>query len=147
MILTKIDAWIGKILFLPPIIKFCQATRQTQFAVSRLFWFIAALVGFYRAETLFASLLWGGMSVVMMVSATQRTDSPTASFMLFRLLSLMFLIIDVVKGVRTGEWAGIEFWVCVLVAEYAATIRTVPPAERPKTGAVEAEIGGRSDAF
>jgi hypothetical protein len=87
------------------------------------------------------------MSVVMMVSATQRADMPTASFMLFRLLSLIFLIIDVVKGVSTGQWAGIEFWVCVLVAEYAATIRTVPPAELPERDAVKAEIGGRSDAF
>jgi hypothetical protein len=36
--------------------KLCQMTRQSQFAVSRLFWFIAALDGFYRAETLLSSL-------------------------------------------------------------------------------------------
>ena len=129
MFFTKVDDWIGKTLFIPPIIKLCQLTRQTQFAVSRTFWFIAALDGFYRAETLFSSILWGGMSVVMMITASQRADSPVASFMFFRLLAMVFLLLDLLKGVVTGEWAGSEFWVLVLIAEYAATIRTVPPRE------------------
>src|SRR3546814_1241528 len=47
---AKIDHWIGRMLFVPPIIKLCQLTRQSQFAVARLFWFIASLVGFYRSE-------------------------------------------------------------------------------------------------
>src|SRR3546814_5005009 len=54
MSFAKIDQWIGKTLFVPPIIKLCQLTRQSQFAVSRLFWFIAALDGFYRADTPFS---------------------------------------------------------------------------------------------
>jgi len=90
MLFEKVDAWVGKTFFIPPLIKLCQLTRQTQFAVSRLFWFIAALDGFYRANTLFSSILWGGMSVVMMITATKRADRPTASFMLLRLLSLLF---------------------------------------------------------
>ena len=141
MFFDKIDAWIGKTLFIPPIIKLCQLTRQTQFAVSRLFWFIAALDGFYRANTLFSSILWGGMSVVMMITATKRADRPTASFMLLRLLSLLFLVIDVTEAATTGKWAGVEFWVFVLIAEYAATIRTIPPTELSRTGASGAPIG------
>jgi hypothetical protein len=128
-VLERIDLWIGKTLFVPPIIKLCQLTRQSQFAVSRLFWFIAALDGFYRAETLLWSILWFAMSVVMMITATRRADSPTTSFMFFRLLAMVFLLLDLVKGAATGEWAGIEFWIFVLIAEYAATIRTVPPRE------------------
>src|SRR3546814_13593761 len=50
MSFAKIDQWIGKTLFVPPIIKLCQLTRQSQFAVSRLFWFIAAPDGFYPAH-------------------------------------------------------------------------------------------------
>ena len=141
MFFAKIDAWVGKTLFIPPIIRLCQVTRQSQFAVSRLFWFIAALDGFYQAETLFSSILWGGLSVLMMITATKRADDPTASFMIFRMLSVLFLIVDVVKAVSTGEWAGVEFWLFILVAEYAATIRTVPPSELSKKGAVEAPIG------
>lgn len=132
MSFTKVDHWIGKTLFVPPIIKLCQLTRQSQFAVSRLFWFIAALDGFYRAETLFGSFLWGGLSVIMMVSAGWRADAPTKSFMFFRLLAVSMLIVDFIRGAATGEWAGIEFWIFVLVAEYAAIIRTIPPKEAPK---------------
>lgn len=138
MFFAQVDAWIGKTLFIPPIIKLCQLTRQTQFAVSRLFWFIAALDGFYRAQTLFSSVLWGGMSVIMMITATKRADHPAASFMPFRLLFLLFLILDLVNGATTGKWAGTEFWVLVLTAEYAATIRTIPPVEVTEARAVEA---------
>jgi len=140
MLFAKIDAWVGKTLFIPPIIKLCQLTRQTQFAVSRLFWFVAALDGFYRADTLFSSILWGGMSVGMMITATRRADSPAASFMFFRMVALLFLIMDVVAGGLTGEWAGVEFWIIVLAAEYAATIRIIPPTERSISGAVQAPI-------
>ena len=129
MFFTKVDLWLGKTLFVPPIIKFCQLTRQSQFAVSRLFWFVAALDGFYHAQSWFASILWGGMSVVMMITATQRADLPTASFMVFRMLSLLFLALDLARGAATGEWAGTEFWLFVLIAEYASSIRHVPPRE------------------
>lgn len=124
--------WVGKTLFLPPIIKLCQLTRQSQFAVSRLFWFIAALNGFYRAETLFVSVLFGGLSLVMMVSASMRADSPTQSFVWFRILAMVMLLLDLLHGAATGEWAGTEFWVFVLIAEYASTIRTIPPLEDKK---------------
>lgn len=129
MIFTAIDVWIGKSLFTPLIIKVCQLTRQSQFAVSRLFWFVAALDGFYRAETLISSSIWGLTSLFMMVTASMRADSPTHSLMFFRLLSVAFFGLDVLKGIATGEWAGCEFWLFVLIAEYAATIRTIPPRE------------------
>ncbi|NTZ43831.1 hypothetical protein G7A66_12195 [Altererythrobacter sp. SALINAS58] len=132
MSFAKVDHWIGKTLFVPPIIKLCQLTRQSQFAVARLFWFIAALDGLYRAETVFAMVLWGGFSLVMMVTAATRADRPTASFMFLRLLALLLLGLDLAKGAATGELAGIEFWIFVLVAEYAATIRTIPPKKTAK---------------
>lgn len=135
MLFSNFDQWLGKTLFVPLIIKLCQLTRQTQFAVSRLFWFIAALDGFYRAETWFSSVLWGGMSLVMMITASQRADQPTATFLFFRMLAVVFFALDLVKGTVTGEWAGLEFWVLVLVAEYAATIRTIPPLESNKVAA------------
>lgn len=135
MVFTEIDHWIGKTLFVPPIIKLCQLTRQSQFAVLRLFWFIAALDGFYRADTLFSSVLWGVLSLIMMITASRRADSPATSFMFFRLLGIVFLALDLMKGATAGEWAGAEFWCFVLIAEYAATIRTLPPREAFKTAA------------
>lgn len=135
MHLTVVDSWIGKTLFQPLIIKLCQLTRQSQFAISRVFWFAAALDGFYRAETLLSSLVWGGMSLFMMVTAATRADYPTQSFMFFRLIGMVFLALDLLKGIMTGEWAGCEFWLIVLFAEYASTIRTIPPQEKDKAGA------------
>ncbi len=135
MSFTKIDLWIGKTLFVPPIIKLCQLTGQSQFAVSRLFWFIAALDGFYRAETLFWSVVWAAISVVMMVTAARRADQPTNSFMFFRLLAAGALVLDVVAGAVTGQWAGVEFWVFVLIAEYATVIGTIPPRQATKAPA------------
>jgi hypothetical protein len=138
MSFAQVDHWIGSTLFVPPIVKLCQLTRQSQFAVSRLFWFVAALDGFYRAETLFWSVVWAAVSVVMMVSAARRADQPTASFMFFRLLAATFLVLDVVKGAATGAWAGTEFWLFVLTAEYAAIIRTIPPREASKSASKRA---------
>jgi uncharacterized membrane protein len=135
MTLAEIDHWIGKTLFVPPIIKLCQLTRQSQFAVAKLFWFIAALDGFYRAEILFMSIIWGGLSIFMMLSATRRADSPTVSFMFFRLLAITLLMFNLLRGFTAAEWAGSEFWVFVLFAEYAATIRTIPPKEKSKRAA------------
>lgn len=135
MNLTQIDLWIGKTFFLPPIIKLCQVTGQSQFAVSRLLWFIAALDGFYRADNLLSSIMFGGMSIILMVTASMRADMPTYSSVLFRMLSLGFLLLDLIKGANTGNWLGTEFWLFVLTAEYASTIRTIPPRETKKSAA------------
>lgn len=132
MTFTQIDQWIGKTLFVPPIIKLCHLTRQSQFAVSRLFWFAAALNGLYRAETTMGRIIWGGMSTFMMITAARRADNPTVSFMFFRLLAAALLILELLKSAASGEWAGAEFWVFVLFAEYAAAIRNLPPAAKAK---------------
>lgn len=129
MPITEIDHWIGRRLFVPPIIKLCQLTRQSQYAVSRLFWLIAALDGFYRAETLVGSVIFAGLSFLMMFTASLRADLPARSFLLFRMLALVFLVLDLLAAAVTGEWAGVEFWLFVLIAEYAATIETIPPRE------------------
>ena len=135
MTFIEIDHWIGRTLFVPPIVKLCQLTRQSQFAVSRLFWLIAALDGFYRADSWFSAALFGGMSILMLVTASLRADMPTRSSLWFRMMGLLFLALDIMEGAVRGSWLGVEFWIFVLIAEYAATIRTIPPAESPKRAA------------
>ena len=117
MIFTRVDFWIGRTLFVPPIIMFCRLTRQTQFAVSRLFWFIAALDGLYQSQTWVSLILFGSLSVFMMLTAALRPDMPTFSVISIRLLAIAALLIFVGVGIATGDWAGIEFWVFVLTAE------------------------------
>jgi hypothetical protein len=132
MTLTSVDVWIGRTLFVPPIILLCRLTRQSQYAVSRLFWFIAALDGFYLSRTWVSFILFGALSVFMMLTASLRADMPTQSVRSVRMLAVGALAISVGVGVATGQWHGIEFWVFVLIAEYAATIRTLPPRETKK---------------
>jgi hypothetical protein len=105
MILTDIDLWIGKTLFVPPIVRLCQLTGQSQFAVSRLFWFIAALDGFYRSETLVSSIVFGLMSLFMMLTASLRADMPARSSVWFRMLALGFLAPRPGKGRFGGRMA------------------------------------------
>jgi hypothetical protein len=52
----------------------------------------------------------------------------------FRFLSLGLFAFDLMGALSKGDWAGIEFWVFVLFAEYAATIRTIPPGPTHKRG-------------
>lgn len=139
--LTTFDAWLAKTIFVRPIIKLCELTRQSQFAVSRLFWFIAVLDGFYHADTLLSSIIFGLLSLVVLFMASLHADTPTRSFIWTRMIALLLLIIDIGTGVAAGAWAGVELWFFVLVAEYAATIRTTPPLADKRTGVTAAEAG------
>ena len=108
MALTAIDAWIGKTLFIPPIVKLCQATRQSQYAVSRLFWFVTALDQLRLARTLGEQIVAGLFSLFMMVTASLRADMPKASMTWFRLLAIALLLVDVMHGLTAGQGRGVE---------------------------------------
>lgn len=129
MTFTEIDTWIGKTLFVPPIVKLCQATRQSQYAISRLLWFLAALDQLRLASTLGGQIIAGLFSLFMMVTASLRADMPAISMIWFRFLAMTLLLLDLLHGVVAGQWKGVEIWILILFAEYAATIRTIPPAD------------------
>jgi hypothetical protein len=132
MSVTEIDVWVGRTLFVPPIIKFCQLTRQSQYAVSRLFWFITALDQLRIATSLTSQIIAGLFSLFMMVTASLRADMPAFSMRWFRMMALALLVLDVASSLSSGTWRGVEIWVLVLFAEYAATITNLPPAEDRK---------------
>jgi hypothetical protein len=136
MNLIEIDIWIGRTLFVPPIIKFCQVTRQSQYAVSRLFWFLTALDQLRIASSLTSQIIAGLFSLFMMVTASLRADIPAFSMRWFRMVAVVFLLLDVFSGVMSGDWKGVEIWVLVLFAEYAATITNVPPDEKKRKSTV-----------
>jgi hypothetical protein len=56
------------------------------------------------------------------------------------MLAIVFLALDLLTGAATGIWAGCEFWILVLIAEYAATIRTLPPREAAHITAKPREV-------
>jgi hypothetical protein len=128
MILSHIDHWLGDRLFVPPIIKLCERTGQSQYAVSSLLWFVAALDCLYHSDKLFFAVVFGVISIIMMLSASLRANWPTSSSPLFRMAFVGLLALDFIRGIALGVWTGIEFWIIVLAAEYAASIRTIPPS-------------------
>ena len=132
MSLVEIDMWIGKTLFVPPIIKFCQLTRQSQYAASRLFWFVTALDQLRLATSLATKVIAALFSLFMMFTASFRADMPAFSMRWFRLMAVVILMLKALSGVLSGDWNGIEIWIFVLFAEYAATITNIPPAESRK---------------
>ena len=132
MSLSSVDRWVGRTLFIPPIIKLCQVSGQSQFAVARLFWFIVALDQLRIAETLTGQIVAGIFSIIMMLSASLRADMPAYSMRGFRIIAMILLALDVFHGVASGDWLGVEIWLLILFAEYAATIRTIPPREERK---------------
>jgi hypothetical protein len=133
MTLATLDAWIGKTLFVPLIVKLCQITRQSQFAISRLFWFVVALDQLRIAQTLTGQIIAGIFSIIMMLTASLRADMPAYSMRGFRIIAMVLLALDVFHGAASGKWLGVEIWVLILFAEYAATIRTIPPLNPRKT--------------
>ena len=140
MNLIDLDVWLGKTLFVPPIIKLCQITRQSQYAMSRLFWFITALDQLRIATSLTSQIIAGLFSLFMMFTASFRADMPAFSMRWFRMMALALLVLDVLSSLRSGQWKGVEIWVLVLFAEYAATIINVPPADNTKR---EADLKAR----
>jgi hypothetical protein len=56
------------------------------------------------------------------------------------MLAVVFLALDLAKAAVTGELAGVEFWIFILVAEYAATNRTLPPREVSSRKAAGASV-------
>ena len=129
MTFAAIDKWVGQTLFVPPIVKLCQATGQSQFAISRLFWFVVALDQLRIAQTLTGQIIAGIFSIVMMLTASLRANMPAYSLRGFRIFAMVLLLLDVAHGVKSGVWLGVEIWALILFAEYAATIRTIPPKE------------------
>lgn len=132
MNLVEFDIWVGKTLFVPPIIKLCQITRQSQYAVSRLLWFLVGLDQLRIASSLTSQIIAGLFSLFMMLTASLRADMPAFSMRWFRMMALLMLLLALFSSVVSRQWTGIEIWVLVLFAEYAATITNVPPADRKR---------------
>ncbi|MFD2497663.1 hypothetical protein ACFSTI_00775 [Rhizorhabdus histidinilytica] len=144
MSMVDIDVWVGKTLFVPPIIKLCQLTRQSQYAISRLFWFITALDQLRIATSLTSQIIAGLFSLFMMVTASLRADIPAFSMRWFRIVALVFLLLDVFSGVVSGQWKGSRSgcWCCSLNMQ-----RRSPISRRANGNAIPGCAAERSAAL
>lgn len=124
-IFERIDSWVGKNLFVPLVIRWCQQFGVTQHRVHRVCWFIAALLAFYFAHSMASKIFFGCFAVFMCFEAGLMSDNvPSTSWRWFRLLVIACLAVDVFELNYRPIYD-----LLVLIAEYASTIRTIPPLE------------------
>lgn len=145
MLLSRLDVWLGKTLFHPPIILACQIMRQTQYAVHRALWFFAfCYAAYYAREIGWAWLVFVWLGVLgMFTSAAWFPDREVRSrgwvrFLLWQCLAFnlaeLFLFSRLSPGLAQN--------IIILFAEYAATIKTIPPRRKRerRTSAKEARV-------
>ncbi|AMK26123.1 MULTISPECIES: hypothetical protein [Sphingobium] len=133
--LSRLDVWLGTTLFHPPIILVCQLTRQSQYALYRALWFFAACHATYYGLTaekglVFSVFMWGWV-VATLVNATLYPDRPARSSGFFRGIFWIFFLSGAAFVPLTGTVTdGTVRALIVLFAEYAATIKTIPPRRK-----------------
>ena len=131
--LSRLDAWLGKTLFHPPIILACQLTRQTQYAMHKALWFLAACHATYFMP--YDSWFWVAVvwfyTIMLFIGATAFADMPSRSWGGFRFILWVFVLLGAVTTILTGEVREAQFReIMILFAEYAATIRSIPPRKK-----------------
>ena len=138
-----VDTWVGKTMFVPLIVRFCQRSGWTQFHVHNFLY----LIGSYML--LMASLAKGpddaGLAFAMALVFTFKCgrdpgySGEPSTFLRFALLVLVPLhMLSHVLGkplIFSGpDWdTSCPIGVMWLFAEYARTIKTIPPTEDRST--------------
>lgn len=137
--ISRLDHWIGTRLFHPPIIWLCQRTGMTQFAVARYGWMLAAWtlvmrIGFegigdwiFSALILVVTLIETWRAAVMPNAPTRRSDGLRIIILLFAAFDLGWLVVVSARHGFPGFRWGHAWDLFALTAEYAKTIRTIPP--------------------
>lgn len=128
--MRRIDKWIGKTIFHPPIISICQRLKVSQYFIHRTSWFAAALLIFKsnieNEPTLFSIIFCGLACVIFMLRAALTDDAtPSTTTFYFR----MFLIIVLPLVILREDVIAIIGQILMITAEYAATIINIPPTK------------------
>jgi hypothetical protein len=135
--MIKIDKWVGDSLFIPIIIRICQMANLTQYRFARfsfMFAYWILLLGGNTWGWFFPFLLL--MTLAVTIAAMVLGDGPRHSSFLGRMLFLFVGLADIGSAVFLMALTdtnllriGMLFWIFILAAEYASTIRTIPPLE------------------
>jgi hypothetical protein len=147
--LARLDAWVGRALFVPLIVRFCQWSGWSQFAVHNYLY----LIGAYMLLAAYIQKGSGGQLafVLAFVLTWKIGRNPGYRGEESKFLRRAFLVLEAfhVAAHVTGEpflLAGPDWdlscpvslmW---LAAEYARTIKTIPPLEEPEPKRVFGEV-------
>ncbi len=131
--MRRFDAWIGKTLFHPIIIAVCHLTRQTQYAVHHALWFFAACHTTYFAQGSswgWVAFLWLWVLTSFIVAAFAPDMEARPSGFMRGAFWICFVIGVATDSARGSIDDGTVRALLILFAEYAATIKTLPPRKR-----------------
>ncbi|CAN5171244.1 hypothetical protein BH10PSE12_BH10PSE12_37610 [soil metagenome] len=127
--ISETDAWLGRTLFFPIIIRICQATGQTQHTVGRLLWFVACACLFsHDARTWYRAVI-AILCVAQMLRASLWVSQP-ANMLVVRALWWLLFSIDVLNLFKHHDIGRVTADLLILFAEYAFLVRTIPPQGR-----------------
>ena len=155
-ILRRLDAWLGRTLFVPPIVSFCHATRQNQHEAAACFQIAAFFVlcwdvvreASFAWEYLFLPLfLFFIVSIYHHAFMLGRTSHPTP---VLRYFAWFVLAANVGLWLLTAAHGTIDdlrnelFWTLVIAAEYALSIDNLPPRRKRDVRATRSQA--RSEA-
>lgn len=126
--LRRFDTWLGSKLFVPIIIRICQATGITQLRFFVLTWWVATLWQFYWLTHGFWGYVFVGVCLLTwtLAAGLNRSLGINDSRYWFRLLVIIGTVLDLAIQ---DKWQSLAFDVMILAAEYALTIKTIPPKQ------------------
>jgi hypothetical protein len=149
--IARADAWVGRTLFVPLIVRFCQRTGWSQFLVHNYLYLIGSYMLLMAAMTKHESQ---GVTFFLALVLTWKIGrNPEYKGYESRLLRYVFIVLNVIHATAhiTGrhllgagpDWdLSCPVGMMWLTAEYARTIKTIPPHESEEREArfVECEI-------
>lgn len=133
--IARLDIWLGKNLFQPPIILLCQLAGMTQYAVHRYLWWAIIMFCVWRLDEgdhwLWKSIVitWGiGHTISAGLSPDRPLDEGAAWF---RRLLIVLMTLEIIFAAILAKMPS-PVLVAMMFAEYALTIKTIPPRETKK---------------
>lgn len=140
--IERLDAWVGRMVFHPPIIATCQRLGTTQHAFSRwvrvlifvpIAWLLRSI-----PMALLATLPMFIMSVFVAIHIDR--DTPVKAVFEARIVLWAVMLALLIGFVQETDIRFIALFVIDLgfqFAEYAGTIKTIPPREERKAKLAE----------
>lgn len=130
--IRRIDAWIGLRLFHPPVIWICQRARITQWAFYRYGWWIYALWALWRDDHSSAveTVMLVAFALIRTLSAGLSLNSPAPQSLLLRYLLWVTGFWILLPPITHRDLEALGMQLLILAAEYATTIRTIPPRKK-----------------
>lgn len=147
-IVTKADHWIGKTLFVPLIIRFCQRAKRSQYWVANHCWLFAYLCfvhvefteGVPKHGVTWLTWLLLAITIFLVLSVGRNPDRQHRMLAIGPGFRMFFVVISIPHFMShaLGEkilWAGPD-WdascptsLLILIGAYAYSITTIPPLE------------------